>query len=459
MPQGISLSSLPRTFQDAIAICKRLHVRYIWIDSLCIMQDKDDLSDWVREAGLMHRVYSHSFLNVSALAAHDSSHSLFASREPSVLEDMKSMTALDGKEIGQTQKLHEVVDILFWEREINHSHLNLRAWILQERLLSPRVVHFASAQVFWECHELDAAESSPRGLPSVSSALRNVGYKDIDTEKASRHPLQYASLGNAPYGVWTRIVRVYSRCGLTKKGDKLIALASVVKQMAVKLDDEYIAGMWRCSLPWEITWHMDLPDDQTEAPPRRALEYRGPSFSWVSIDGPVSPSSIDGSKPLTKVIDVKMEYVTEDITGLVESGSLVLECQLQKLSLQESPYTILDPRIYIMCVNGIQVCQSDGPEWEQIGPITLLDEERDTFDPTTLDMLYCVPAQILEEERPILEVLLLELVDRNRSVYRRSGIANSLKEVEMEIILKQTDEAASFPALSYTDGKHCIRLI
>lgn len=460
MLRGLPLIALPQAFQDAIAICKRLRIRYIWIDSLCIMQDKDDLSDWLREAGLMHKVYSHSFLNVSALAAHDSSDSIFANREPSMLEDMKVMTALNGKEIGQTQGLHQIVDILFWEREMNLSHLNLRAWVLQERLLSPRVIHFASSQVFWECHELDAAESFPRGLPPVSDALRNVvRFKDLDTFKASRHPHQHASLRNAPYGVWTRIVRAYSRCGLTKKSDKLIALAGIVKQMAAKLDDEYITGMWRRSLPWEVTWHVDRPDVQTGDPSRRALEYRGPSFSWVSIDGPISPSSIDGSKPLTKLIDVDIEYATEDISGLVKSGSLVLECQLQKLSLEESPHTAVDRRIYATFVNGLQVCQDDGPEWERIGPVILLDEEREAFDPTTSAALYCVPARILEEEKPLLTVLLLELVDTQNAIYRRIGIANSMKHVEIEIMLKEVDEAASFPALSYAEGRHCIRLI
>ncbi|KAK4495030.1 hypothetical protein PRZ48_013357 [Zasmidium cellare] len=290
-------------------------------------------------------------------------------------------------------------------------------------------------------------------------ALRNVvRFKDIDSGKASRHAQQHESLGAAPYGVWTRIVRAYSRCGLTKKEDKLIALAGIAKKMTDQLDDEYVAGMWRRSLPWELTWSVDHPDVQIGERPRRATDYRAPSFSWASIDGPVSPSGIDGTRPLTNVLDVIMEYVTDDNTGLIKSGSLVLECQLQKLSLERNSHEKLD-KIYTMYINGVQVCQPDGPEWERIGPVVTLDEERDVFDPTESKTLYCVPAKILKEEKPMLMMLLLELVDREEATYRRIGVASSLKEVEIDKVLNEADGAESFPALSYHDGKHCIRLI
>ena len=66
--EGIAKSSVPQSFQDAIFITRRLSVRYIWIDCLCIMQDPDDLSDWRREASLMGKVYCLAFCNISAAA-------------------------------------------------------------------------------------------------------------------------------------------------------------------------------------------------------------------------------------------------------------------------------------------------------------------------------------------------------------------------------------------------------
>jgi hypothetical protein len=61
---GIPLATLPQTIQDAATVCTRLGIRYLWIDSLCIVQD--DGEDWAREAMQMCNVYSHSRLTIAA---------------------------------------------------------------------------------------------------------------------------------------------------------------------------------------------------------------------------------------------------------------------------------------------------------------------------------------------------------------------------------------------------------
>lgn len=50
---GFSVESLPLTFRDAIQVVQRLKIRYIWIDSLCIIQEGDDGRDWREEARKM----------------------------------------------------------------------------------------------------------------------------------------------------------------------------------------------------------------------------------------------------------------------------------------------------------------------------------------------------------------------------------------------------------------------
>jgi hypothetical protein len=74
---GITLSTLPLTFQQAAEVARRLQKRYIWIDSLCIFQDEDNKSDWLKEAALMDKVCSNTFLNIAATGAENSSQGLF----------------------------------------------------------------------------------------------------------------------------------------------------------------------------------------------------------------------------------------------------------------------------------------------------------------------------------------------------------------------------------------------
>jgi hypothetical protein len=75
----VCISSLPRTFQDAISYTRRLGISYLWIDSLCILQDDKD--DWERECVMMGTIYRNSFLTLAATAAEDGSRGLFCERQ------------------------------------------------------------------------------------------------------------------------------------------------------------------------------------------------------------------------------------------------------------------------------------------------------------------------------------------------------------------------------------------
>jgi hypothetical protein len=74
----LRVPAVPKTYEDAIAVTQKLHVRYLWIDSLCIIQDDPD--DWRTESLLMDQVYKNALFNIAATAASDSRGGLFYSR-------------------------------------------------------------------------------------------------------------------------------------------------------------------------------------------------------------------------------------------------------------------------------------------------------------------------------------------------------------------------------------------
>jgi hypothetical protein len=55
--QGMDVANFPKTFRDAINITRALGVPYLWIDSLCIIQD--DQEDWKQESRLMEQRLHH----------------------------------------------------------------------------------------------------------------------------------------------------------------------------------------------------------------------------------------------------------------------------------------------------------------------------------------------------------------------------------------------------------------
>ncbi|KAK5745333.1 hypothetical protein LTR17_001494 [Elasticomyces elasticus] len=122
---AIPWNSLPRTFQDAAIVTARLGVRYLWIDSLCIMQDDKD--DWAKEASRMSAVYTNSVLNLAADASRDSHGGLFRRREPRLVHSFFVPSVhprLDEREY--------LCYANSWDEDVEKTQLSSRAWVLQE---------------------------------------------------------------------------------------------------------------------------------------------------------------------------------------------------------------------------------------------------------------------------------------------------------------------------------------
>jgi len=141
MRNGIDLNDLSKTFLDALSVTRMLQQRYIWIDSLCIIQDDGD--DWTKESSYMNEIYLRSLCNVCATAASDGSEGLFVTRQPRSMKSLK----LD---LGNGYPLYLFDDNMWRQNLIDRAPLNTRAWVCQERILSPCNIHFAKDQIFWE---------------------------------------------------------------------------------------------------------------------------------------------------------------------------------------------------------------------------------------------------------------------------------------------------------------------
>lgn len=172
----ILVGDLPRTFKESFEVTRRLGLRYIWIDSLCIIQDSKD--DWLHEAALMHKVYSHSYCTIAAAASGDGYQGLFRHRAPHFLYPSE----IEIPWLSRTGK-YQLIDYDFWSSQVQDQPLHRRGWVVQERLLAPRVLHFSSQQLLWECCELDAAEKYPRGLPTVLASSGGALFKGLDPQK------------------------------------------------------------------------------------------------------------------------------------------------------------------------------------------------------------------------------------------------------------------------------------
>ncbi|KAK8024401.1 hypothetical protein PG993_012467 [Apiospora rasikravindrae] len=159
---GIELETLSKTFQEAIKTTRNLGIRYLWIDSLCIVQD--DADDWAKESAMMASIYRNAYLTLAATAAIDGSEGLFKPRHQ---VDSYSYT-MSGNQHGSDDvtiraTMHRKHDCLravddLSEPSLASLPLVTRAWCFQERLLSSRILHFAADEMVWECQEATSCE-------------------------------------------------------------------------------------------------------------------------------------------------------------------------------------------------------------------------------------------------------------------------------------------------------------
>lgn len=321
----IRLSELPLTMQEAVQVTRQLDVRYLWIDSLCILQDDDDRSDWLYESIRMAETYSNALLNLSASGAADSTKSIFHGRDldevlPSVLD----------LEIGGRTQQYFVFHVGMWNDEVNKSHLLERGWVFQERLFAQRVLHFGQQQLAWECRELDAMEVFPKGFRANTYNLLSKQKQGLlwrATDREASPETKWKS-----YGLWREMVQHYSTCCFTDPGDRLVALSGIAKCVRQTNADEYLAGMWRLTMAFDLPWWRQSHD--RELLPGPDPRYSAPTWSWASVQGEINFPAMSGKK-FNRFVEVRATSFryrdTTNTTGGLTDGSITLACNLHSI--------------------------------------------------------------------------------------------------------------------------------
>jgi hypothetical protein len=316
---GISLNALPKSFVEAIEIARRLKIRYLWIDSLCILQDST--TDWHDESAMMQNVYRYSRLNIAATASHNSDGGLFRLRNSIDLAPCTVRSSWNDVKSNE----FVVLESDLWISQLRSAPLNHRAWVLQERVLSPRVLHFGETQLLWECHEKDACEMYPQGIPSLlQNTLTNIKGIDpiLDGSKLRILSGQDTDPKYDGYHLWARIVKAYTECNLTKPNDKLVAIHGLSKTFETILNDTYIAGLWKRFLSGQLMWLAAERKRKDDQPLQRPTEYRAPSWSWASVEGTVFPGPTHGSTMLFNVLEASVDAMEN---GQVTGGEVRIE--------------------------------------------------------------------------------------------------------------------------------------
>jgi hypothetical protein len=267
--RGFSKDLMPTAFQDAAMIARSLDIHYLWIDTLCIIQDSK--ADWEEQSANMGEIFQSATITIAASSPSHPGVSLFDHRK----SDYEQLEL-----VSDAKKLLE--DVVFkvrrkigcgihakTGRSLDIDPLDTRAWALQEKLLSTRLIAFTGAELQWTCRTLKACECQQKSYPSLS--LFSI-------------PAQLSSMEDKLTWskIWTKIVEEYSCRNLREAADKLPALSGLASKFGLATGFTYIAGLWKETLIYDLSWQRDF--ELRKASPT----WLGPSFSWVSIQGAVN---------------------------------------------------------------------------------------------------------------------------------------------------------------------------
>ena len=303
---NISFDALPPLFQDAVIITRQLGLRFLWLDSLCIIQDS--LRDWETESSKMGSIYQNSYVTISATNSGDGSGRCLAERRKPVKipfeNTLKKEFALRARRILD----HHPKDNLDGGPARPIGPLSHRAWALQEVVLSTRVLHYTATELLFECKTSYRCECAPdrRACPTTPSLIpKAVASKDT----------------NAVWDVWQRIVEKYSARDLTVGSDKLPAISGIASKIRKATHSDYMAGLWRGNLASDLLWSASSPVSTTAA--RFALEtWRAPSFSWASLDTAVTHTQLDDEERDTFKATITLLTVAIKPKGMNPLGTL-----------------------------------------------------------------------------------------------------------------------------------------
>jgi hypothetical protein len=265
--EGINWEDLPETLQDAIKVCRRLHIRYLWVDTLCLVQDGDGEDGREMEIQKMAVYYANAFVTIAASSSKDSTTSFLQCRtdhyQAAELEFGEDSSIIHVRRFGAVGFLAD------------------RGWTWQESALSTRMLNFTPSELIWECKSELKSESryEPRFIPSLGMSQRLAG--------GAKHPLDR----------WRQLVQSYTTRKLTHEEDILPAISGLAQMVYKVTHSQYLAGLWRFDLPWGLLW--EVIQGVSDPFPVIPEHYTSPSWSWASIKGHVRTCNYIFGPPVT----------------------------------------------------------------------------------------------------------------------------------------------------------------
>lgn len=270
----IRLEDLPQTFRDAVIVTRRLGYRYLWIDSLCIVQN--DHSDWLKESVCMRDYYQHAVITISADSASGDQVGFLGPRQS--FSDRLALTLASGHEIGVRR---HIGCPSFQNRD---TCVSRRAWTLQEFMLSPRSLLYTPEQLVWECQTHKYCESDENLQGETETDVYSTTKRFFSTPELGKAQFPEYEMFFNPIYKWYNLVSDYVTRDLTNRNDIFPSISGLAREIERQTSNTYAAGIWLEDFHRGLLWQMNGAGIPSKT-------YLAPSWSWASLE--LTPGGLD----------------------------------------------------------------------------------------------------------------------------------------------------------------------
>lgn len=406
---SMDLDVLEQTFKDAITVTRALGHQYLWIDTLCIIQD--DESDWQKECSRMDTVFSNALVTIAALDALDAFAGFLRPRELPEACEIACQVSLSGSDglaenifVSRRSRFDHSQNRL----EQRHYPLGKRAWCLQEQLLSTRTLNFSKFHISFECRLHQCSDIPLQGLLTPlrkETGLLLAKYKYLPPPPTSAQTnAEEVILSN-----FHAAVEEYSARSISFRKDRLPGLSGLARRFYQCQQDDYLAGIWRRGLLRSLCWETVYRDHEKYRSGSQG--YVAPSWSWASVNTKVQSSGIDASfRPAAELVAASTTLMGSDPFGQVSAGEITMRAWFNESRLH-----------YEATSAGYFEYLRRSPEDPPIAGVTF-DRYADKPNSSQQLDLACI---LLGTHENAGIGLVLHLVNSTSATYRRMGIIDS----------------------------------
>ncbi|KAG9191388.1 hypothetical protein G6011_09476 [Alternaria panax] len=288
--EAIPRDMLPSIFTEAIRITRYLGFRYLWIDSLCIIQDSK--SDWTAEANMMSAVYNNAVCTIAVLYPPQVAFSSTQCRD-----DPRDLTPCIVREPSREKAGISVFPYKFLKRSALAQEdwpLSSRAWTLQEHILSPRTIFYGHRTLKWECVEIFCDELAGTIGDHTASNLPSMTQRELLSTRPIYEPNETPETAGQVKKFsdtlwrWVALMQEYRRRDLTQASDRTMAFSGIAQAFQAEHGLTYLAGIWKEHLPRSLLWHIHHSEDTLEHFSSTLLEPRMKFVpTWSLFAGPI----------------------------------------------------------------------------------------------------------------------------------------------------------------------------